>query len=115
MKKYIGDIYWIGGNYKGVDCGGVDSSKVNRALLEKDTFKIDHGNPNGAQDSLITLRTKNGFNYDGSMKFIDDNKHAAVVNLKMYTNNKEVILIGDWIENSKVFNCIIELTEVKDF
>ena len=33
----------------------------------------------------------------------------------MYNNKKNVILIGNWSEQGTIFNCIIELTEVKEF
>ena len=115
MKKYIGEIFWIEGNYRNETTGGGLKSKVNRAILNDDVFKIDHQNPNDAVDSLITIRTKDGFTFDGSMKFMDEKTHAAVVNFKLYNNKKNVLLIGDWIENGIVYNCIIELTEVKEF
>lgn len=114
MKKYIGDIYWIGGNYKGEVVEGHNHSKVTRAILENNVFKIDHTNPDNP-DSLIVLRSKDDFAFDGSMKYIDEKVHAATVNLKMYQNKKNMLLIGDWIELGNIFNCIIELTEVKDF
>ncbi len=114
MKKYIGEIFWIEGNYKD-STGGCLKSKVNRAILNENIFKIDHENPNDADDSLISLRTKDDFSFDGSMKFIDEKVAAAKVNLKMYSNKKNVLLIGDWVENGTIYNCIIELTEVKEF
>lgn len=114
MKKYIGDIYWIGGNYKGDEVQGHNHSKVHRALLEDNIFKIDHANPDNP-DSLTILRSIDGFAYDGSTKYIDEKVHSATVNLKMYQNKKNMLVIGDWIELGNIFNCIIELTEVKNF
>lgn len=114
MKKYIGEIFWIEGNYKD-STGGSLKCKVNRAILNENIFKIDHENPNDADDSLITLRSKDGFSFDGSMMFIDEKTASAKVNLKMYRNKKNVLLIGEWVENGTMFNCIIELVEVKEF
>ena len=115
MRKFTGQIYWMTGNYKSDYLEAGINAKINRAILEENIFKIDHQNPDGAPDSLITLRSKDGFNFDGSMKFMDEKNHAAIVNLKMYENKKNILLIGDWIENKEIYNCIIEMLEVKEF
>ncbi len=115
MKKYIGEIFWIGGDYKNGIGQGSSKSEVNRAILNEGVFKIDHKNPNDFPDGEIRLRTKDGFSFDGSMKYIDEKVAAAMVNLKLYTNKKNTVLIGTWNEETNIFTCIIELKEVKEF
>lgn len=115
MKKYIGEIYWITGNYKnGIDEGS-SKADVSRAILDEGVFKIDHKNPNNYPNGETRLRTKDGFNFDGSMKYIDEKTSGAMVNLKLYTNKKNAILIGAWKEDTTIYTCIIELTEVNEF
>ena len=88
---------------------------MNRAIFNEDVFKIDHKNPQLHPDGETRLRTKDGFSFDGSMKYLDDKTSGAMVNLKLYTNKKNLLLIGTWIEDANVYTCIIELTEVKEF
>ena len=115
MKKYIGEIFWFEGDYNNGIGQGSSKSKVNRAILNEGIFKIDHENPNNYPDGEIRLRTKDGFLFDGSMKYIDEKVGSVLVNLKLYTNKKNTILIGTWKEETLIFTCIIELTEVKEF
>jgi hypothetical protein len=115
MKKYIGEIFWIVGNYKDNYTEGCMQSVVNRAILNEGVFRIDHQNPNNFPDGEIRLRSKDDFNFEGSMKYIDDKTTKIMVNLKLYKNKKEALLIGTWKEDGTIFNCIIELTEVKEF
>jgi hypothetical protein len=116
MKKFTGEICWIGGDYKVKVVEGSTNCKVNRAILtEEGVFKIDHKNPDKLPDGEIKLRTKDSFSYEGSMKYINENIPCAMVNLNLYTNKKNIIFIGTWKEDSSVFTCIIELTEVKEF
>ena len=72
MKKYIGEIFWIEGDYNNGIGQGSSKSKVNRAILNEGVFKIDHENPNNYPNGEIRLRTKDGFLFDGSMKYIDE-------------------------------------------
>ena len=51
--------------------------------------------------------------FDDSFKYIDEKIWYIKINSKMYNNKKNVILIGNWSEQGTIFNCIIELTEVK--
>lgn len=116
MRKFTGEIFWLLGDYK-QDVSPCNTGKaiINRAILLDGIFKIDHKNPNFQPDSEIRLRTKNGFEFDGSMKYIYDKKPSALVNMKYYENNERVILLGKWVEDSIVHTCIIELNEVQDF
>ncbi len=108
MKKYIGEMFWIEGDYKNGIGEGSSKAEVNRAIL-------DEGIPNNYADGQIILRTKDGFSFDGSMKYIDEKNSSAMVNLKLYVNKKNTILIGNWNEDSNVYTCIVELKEVKEF
>lgn len=115
MKKYIGEIFWIEGDYKNGIGEGSSKAEVNRAILDEGIFKIDHKNPNNYADGQIILRTRDGFSFDGSMKYIDEKISSAMVNLKLYVNKKNTILFGNWSEDSNAYTCIVELTEVKEF
>ena len=115
MKKYTGEIFWITGDYKKGYTAGCSKCIVSRAILNEGVFKIDHNNPNNYPNSEITLRAKEGFSFDGSMKYLDEKTSSAMVNLKLYENKKNTILIGSWIEGGAVSTCIVELKEVKEF
>ena len=115
MKKYKGEIFWITGNYKESNTFASSKAIVNRAILDENVFRIDHQNPNNFPDGEIKLRTQDGFNFDGAFKYIDEKLWNVKVNTQMYANKKNVLLIGNWIEDSTIFNCIIELVEVKEF
>ena len=115
MKRFIGKIAWIDGDYKIGDAVGGDTGKIIRGILKDNIFKLDNTNPNGLPNSEIRLRSKNGFNFDGSAKFVGDSVSSSIINLKMYSNQGNVILIGDWKEGGKFYTCIAELEEVIEF
>ncbi len=66
-------------------------------------------------DSEIKLRSKDGFKFDGSVKYVDSAKHSAIVNLDYYLNRDKALLMGTWKEDQIEFLCIIKLKEVQSF
>src|SRR5690606_7434305 len=113
--RYIGEIFWISGYYKHEDADGVSKSNIKRAILKDGIFKIDHTNPNDNPDSEIKLKTSDGISFAGSFKYIDDKTFKGSVNMSLYDNPSQAILIGKWVEDGEIYTCIIELKLVKEF
>lgn len=108
-------MYWIVGDFKDGVASGPDNSQIKRAILDGDVLKIDHKNPADLEDGFTRLRSKDGFNFEGSMTYVNDKKATAIINLKIYINKKNILMIGKWVENHTVFTSIIEMNEVKEF
>lgn len=115
MKKFIGTIYWYEGYYKDVILSTYESVEVVRAILENNVFKISYYNNDNSTNAQISLKSKDGFSFDGSVKAIDDTKFSGMLNFQFYSNSENSILIGKWIDDGEVDTCIIELKEVKEF
>ncbi len=106
-------MFWIEGDFKqGILGNTYGKAYISLAILENNIFKIDHDGNVDINSGLTILRTENGFEYDGSMKYMDDKKHSAIVNLKYYTNQNKVLLIGTSIEVGIKYDCIVELEEI---
>ncbi|WP_286852852.1 hypothetical protein [Xanthomarina sp.] len=115
MKKYIGKIFWISGYYEIEIDGSSLSADITRAIYSENTFRIEHSKTNDFSSGLIRLKTENGFLFSGSMKYIDEAKSAATVNLEFYDNSVNSMFIGKWNEDNVLFTCIIKLQEVDNF
>lgn len=115
MKRYIGEIYWFLLDKKtGTTHGDIDA-KIKRAILNENIFKIDLKMPAPTPDCEIRLRSKDGFKFDGSAKYVDSSKSSAMVGCDYYFNKDKAILTGTWEEDKLILNCFIKLTEVDSF
>lgn len=115
MKRYKGDLFWVKLDQASGTTHGESMATVHRAILNDNIFKIDHKNPNGLPDSEIRIRSKDGFKFDGSAKYVDSQNSSALVNLQYYLNGDKAILIGNWVENKIEYLCIAKLNEVESF
>lgn len=115
MKRFTGTIYWINGYYISRIDGESYKAQVNRAILEKNVLRIEHSKTVDFPSGLIRLKSEDGFEFIGSMKYIDENKSAATVNLEYYENQKNSFLIGKWAEAGDIFTCFVSLNEVEEF
>ena len=115
MKRYIGEIYWfVLDNKTGTTHSG-NTAKIRRAILNENVFKLDVKMPNPFPDSEIRMRSKDGFEFDGSAKYVDSPKSSALLGFDYYFNGKKAILTGNWEEDKVKLMCIIRLTEVDNF
>ncbi|WP_421807403.1 hypothetical protein [Flagellimonas sp.] len=113
MKLYSGTIFWIEGDFrKGLLGNTYAKADVSRAILDDNILKINHEYNSDVESGLTVLRTKDGYHYDGSMTYLDEQKYSAVVNLKLFSNKNQVLLIGCSIEDGIKYDCIVELNEV---
>lgn len=115
MKKFKGKIYWYSGDFRNGLEGGEISAVVTRAILDKDVITIDHEANSDLDSALIRLKTKDGLNYAGSMKYRGSSESDAMVNYKYYSNSSEILLLGKWVEDQELYTSIIELSEIEAF
>jgi hypothetical protein len=115
MKKYIGEIFWIKLEQGNGTFQGGNSSNIRRAILKDNIFSIDNENPDEMPNSQIRLKSKDGYEFNGSAKFIDSPKSSAVVNMFYYYNGNRAFLRGEWTENKIIYMCLAKLTEVNNF
>ncbi len=115
MKRYIGEIFWIKLDKETGTTHSESMAKIKRAILKDNVLTIDHKNPEDMPDSEIKLRSKDGFKFDGSAKYVDSTKYSAIVNLDYYLNRDKALLMGTWKEDQIEFLCIIKLEEVQSF
>ncbi len=115
MKRYIGEIFWIKLDKETGTTTSESFAKIKRAILKDNIFSIDHKNPADLPDSEIKLRSKDGFKFEGSAKYVNSPRYSAIINLECYPNKQETILKGLWKEDQIEFVCVIILKEVQSF
>ncbi len=116
MKRFTGEIFWIKlEERKGSSPQRAMNGKIERAILNDNTFKIGNKNPDTLPDSEIRLRSKDGFIFDGSAKYLDSPISSAIVSLEYYYNDDKALLMGTWEEDKVEYMCIIKLKEVNSF
>ncbi len=115
MKKFIGEVFWIRYEPKTKIGLGEVSASINRAILNDNIFKIDFTDSKEAVSGEISLRSKDGYQFDGSSKYSNEPKSSGMVNLTYYMNQDHALLIGNWVEDKVEFTCIIKLEEVEEF
>lgn len=115
MKRFTGEIYWIKLDKKSGIPHLESRAHIKRAILNENIFKIDHKNPDPIPESEIRLRSKDGFRFEGSAKYVDSLKSSAVVDFDYYFNGEKAILMGNWVEDKIEFMCIVRLIEVDSF
>lgn len=115
MKRFTGEIYWFKLDYKSGTTHAGDTCQIKRAILNNNIFTIDHQMSDLIPSGEIRLRSKNGFKFEGSAKYVDSQKSTAIVSLDYYFNGIMAILTGTWVEDEIELMCIVHLVEVDSF
>ncbi|ARN77945.1 hypothetical protein BST97_08010 [Nonlabens spongiae] len=115
MKRFVGQLFRYGGDYKDFITDTYESAVIERAFLQDNIIRMSFKYQDSNTSVQINLKSDDNLLFIGSSKAIDEDGFSGKIKVRYYHNGKNALLIGTWIEDGEIDTCVIELQEVKEF
>ena len=116
IQRFTGTISFLAGRIYDHNPGAqAIVTSTDKAILIGNELVIDINPVNLQAAGTLKLKTEDLMTFIGDFTYKGHEKPDAKVMLKFYENKKEVILVGEWEEDSQVYTINIALLKVDKF